>query len=131
MMLACGLALTAQTSTPPDSVGGWYSVAQATRGEEVYRRACASCHGDDLYGNPDAEVPALVDDEFLVPWGERTVRDLLTKIERTMPGNRPGSLQPAEARDVVAFLLRRNRFPSGDNDLPSDEALSRSRLARP
>lgn len=101
------------------------------RGEAVYRRACASCHGEDLYGNPDAEVPALRDDEFLVPWEGRTVRELLAKIERTMPGNRPGALPAGEYRDVTAFLLRSNGFPAGDADLPADDALARTRLARP
>jgi cytochrome c len=105
---------------------GEYSMAQADRGADAYQRACATCHKADLRGDADAEVPALVDDEFLVAWERLSIGDLMTRVSRTMPGNRPGSLTRREYLDIVAFLLRANRFPSGPNDLPDDDnALSK------
>jgi mono/diheme cytochrome c family protein len=111
---------------------GFYSVAQAERGARVYASHCERCHGVGLFGDLNTEVPALVDDEFLVPWEKSTVGDLLTRISTTMPGNRPGSLSRAEYLDVVAYLLRANRFPAGERELPDDPAaLARLAIGRP
>ena len=105
---------------------GVYSNAQAERGAVAYRRSCAVCHRPDMQGNPDSEVPALAGDEFLVPWETSTVGDLVARLARTMPGNSPGSLSRAEYVDIVAHILKSNRFPDGESDLPEDaNALSR------
>ena len=110
---------TAQSSS---SQVGVYSTAQADRGAEAYRRTCAACHKADLQGDADNEVPALVDGEFLATWERLSVGDLMTRVSRTMPGNRPGSLTRREYLDIVAFLLRSNRFPAGLGELPDDDA---------
>jgi mono/diheme cytochrome c family protein len=112
----------AATGQSPPAQIGVYSTAQADRGAEVYRRACAACHKPDLQGDADNEVPALVDGEFLGSWERLSVGDLMTRVSRTMPGNRPGSLTRREYLDIVAFLLRSNRFPSGPGELPGDDA---------
>ena len=122
-------SLGAQGANAPDirSVRqGVYSNAQAERGAAAYSRSCAMCHKPDLQGNPDSEVPALAGDEFLVPWEMSTVGDLVARLSRTMPGNRPGSLSRAEYIDIVAHILKSNRFPDGESELPEDaNALSR------
>jgi mono/diheme cytochrome c family protein len=43
---------------------GWFAVFEAERrsrlalGEQVYAEQCASCHGDNLEGQPDWQTPA-------------------------------------------------------------------------
>jgi len=46
-----------------------------------------------------------------------------------MPKNEPGSLQPDEYADVLAYLLKLNDFPSGSEALPADSlALKKIRI---
>lgn len=98
--------------------GGIYTEAQAKRGEEASKRSwCTSCHGGDLTG---AEAPALVGDEFLSNWNMETVGFLYERIRTTMPADKPGSLSPQDASDIVARVLQLNKFPAGPNELPSD-----------
>ncbi len=124
--LALGFEASAgRTQNPQPTRSVWdgvYSAAQAQRGAVGYERSCAACHRLDLQGNPDAEVPALADDGFLVPWEKSTLADLVNRIARTMPGNRPGSLSRAEYLDIVAHILKVNRFPEGPDELSPDEA---------
>ena len=37
-----------------------------------------------------------------------------------MPSDRPNSLSGPAHRDIVAFLLQANRFPSGEKELDAD-----------
>ena len=37
-----------------------------------------------------------------------------------MPKDSPGSLSAADAADLVSFLLKKNRIPAGDIELPHD-----------
>ena len=48
---------------------GVYSEAQAKRGEALYVRSCATCHGTDLKGGERA--PALAGPAFSGRWVER------------------------------------------------------------
>jgi mono/diheme cytochrome c family protein len=135
LSVAIGRALSASAQSPEQAnptASGIYSTVQAARGADAYQRSCAACHKADLRGDADAEVPALVDDEFMVAWERLTVGDLVTRIARTMPGNRPGSLPRNQYLDIAAFLLQSNRFPAGPQDLPDDDvALDRAPLRRP
>jgi hypothetical protein len=46
-----------------------------------------------------------------------------------MPKNEPGSLQPNEYADLVAYLLRMNDMPGGSEELPADSvALKKIRI---
>ncbi len=40
-----------------------------------------------------------------------------------MPEGDPGSLQPEEYADVLAYLLSLNDYPAGDQPLPPDVAV--------
>lgn len=55
----------AQTPAPTASGEGPFTKAQATRGKEVYARACAACHGPDLQGA--TSIP-LVGSRFQARW---------------------------------------------------------------
>ena len=114
-------AATPAAGNPARSV--WdkvYSGAQAKRGQAMYLRECAPCHGDDLRGSGPA--PALGPDDFLFLWENRTVGDLFERIRTRMPPDRPDSLPPEAYRDVVAFLLSASMFPAGEQDLDADAA---------
>lgn len=103
---------------------GVYTEKQAERGEDRYARTCEHCHAPSLGGNSIEEVPALAWDPFLLRWSGKTVSSLFERIQRSMPADAPGSLTPSDYADVVAYILKTNRFPSGGAELGRDlEAL--------
>ena len=117
-------------STPPPQAqehrsvwDGIYTEKQADRGERLYRSECVSCHGDQLTGKESENSPALTGKTFEDQWNGRTVGDLFRKILRKMPQDDPGRLTPQESADLVAFLLRFNKFPSGKTELPPENEL--------
>jgi len=124
------LSSPAQTGNPQPSPtpktrsvwDGVYTEKQAARGQDVYQENCSSCHGDKLTGKTDGDVPALIGDRFHDIWDDRTVGDLFKKITRTMPQDDPGRLTPEQAADLVAFLLSANKYPSGETELPAEQA---------
>jgi polar amino acid transport system substrate-binding protein len=105
-----------QARTAKDGV---YSDAQASRGEGLYGQQCAACHSADLKGNG---APALAGPEFFDSWNKAPVADLVEKISTSMPSSSPGSLSRDQATDLVAFILKANKFPAGSGDLASDVA---------
>jgi len=111
---------------------GVYTAEQAQRGEQLYRKACSSCHGESLEGQGAA--PPLAGDDFTSNWKGQTLKDLFEKIQTTMPADHPGTLRREENADLVGFLLSVNKFPGGKTALGSDpEVLGRIRFetARP
>ena len=109
---------------------GIYTEAQAKRGEAVYARACASCHGRDLLG--EGQAPSLVGKDFNAEWTDQSMDGLFERTSISMPADAPGTLKPAEVADVIAFLLNKGNFPAGQTDLPSDAAaLKQIRYAAP
>jgi mono/diheme cytochrome c family protein len=102
------------------TLDGVYTDAQAQRGEAVYARSCAGCHQPDLSG--DGQTPALVGKEFNMDWDDLSIGDLFERTRISMPADAPGSLEPAEVADVIAFLLNKGTFPAGLAELPSDLA---------
>jgi hypothetical protein len=40
-----------------------------------------------------------------------------------MPQDKPGSLTPDQAVDVISFLLKSNQFPAGKDELKNDPAI--------
>ena len=107
--------LFAQTKTTGDGV---YTAAQAARGESVYSSKCASCHGPDLTG--DGQASPLAGKDFTSAWNDQPLSDFFERIHATMPADAPGSLQPAEVADVVAFILNRNGMPAGEAELTAE-----------
>jgi mono/diheme cytochrome c family protein len=93
---------------------GIYADAQAARGEQIYKAQCVACHGSALEGSVG---PPLTGDPFLAAWSERTLAELVDKIEKTMPPTQPGSLTRAQAIDLTAHILRSGKFPAGQADL--------------
>jgi mono/diheme cytochrome c family protein len=84
---------------------------QVASGEQVYRQACASCHGDNGEGLDDAP-PLIGPGSQLVDY--RTAARLYNFTSSEMPGDDPGSLSSQQYYDVVAYLLDKNgQNPTG------------------
>lgn len=94
---------------------GVYTEEQAKRGEELYRKQCASCHGDMLTGGESA--PPLSGGVFLSNWNGLSVGDLFDRIRKTMPLNAPGKLTRQQNADILAFVFSTNKFPAGKSEL--------------
>lgn len=109
--------VAAQEQTAWDAV---YTDAQASRGESVYTASCAVCHGDDLSGSEMG--PGLAGASFLEFWDGLSLGDLYQVMSVSMPQDNPGSLETSEYVDVIAYMLQKSEYPSGDNELPADEA---------
>jgi len=106
---------------------GVYTNDQAKRGQEVYGKQCASCHGDDLSGGESA--PPLTGAAFLANWTGLTVGDLFERTRVSMPQNDPGKLSRQQNADIIAFVLSMNRFPAGKGELEKDtDVLKQIRL---
>ena len=106
--------LRVQTTEESKSVwDGVYTEEQAKRGEPIYRKECASCHGEMLTGGESA--PPLTGGAFLANWNGLTVGDLFDRIRKTMPQSAPGRLTRQQDSDILAFMLSANKFPAGKN----------------
>jgi mono/diheme cytochrome c family protein len=119
--LAVLILVSMQAQAPRMVQSGVYADAQATRGQALYAKQCASCHGDALNG---AQGPPLVGDAFLGNWRTQPLSALASKIRNTMPADAPGTLNAAQTADIVAHILKTDGFPAGRTELAStDEAL--------
>ena len=113
----------AHAQAPRTVQDGVFTDAQAARGQAIFGKQCASCHGDALTG---AQGPPLVGDVFLGNWRTMPLSALANKIRNTMPADAPGGLTPQQSSDLVAHLLKTGGFPSSGTELASaDAALSR------
>lgn len=125
--ILAALTLAACAQTPASVWDGVYSGEQAKRGQALYGKACASCHGTELSGGEEA--PPLAGAAFLANWSGLTVGELFERIRVSMPAQSPGSLSRQENADILAYVLSANRFPAGKTDLPKDtELLKQIRL---
>jgi len=110
------LAPVLRAQAPASIWEGVYADAQAQRGTTVYKERCATCHGDKLDGGV---APALAGEDFMADWEGRSVGDLFQRTQLTMPADDPGKLTPKETVDVLAYIFSVNKFPAGQNELPS------------
>ena len=125
VLLMTATSWAAQSASAKSAWDRVYSDVQADRGEQAYGRTCSHCHGLSLEGDGAREIPTLVTDQFIRRWRGKTVRTLFDSMMRSMPADDVGSLTPAGAADMIAYLLRANGARSGDAPLPSErEALA-------
>jgi quinoprotein glucose dehydrogenase len=108
--MATFAAVTAQSSQSVND--GVYTAAQADRGAATFKASCTACH----------EASRFTGDEFLAGWTGKPLHELFQHMSTTMPEDNPGSLQPPQYADVVAYFLRLNGYPGGKTELPSAEA---------
>jgi mono/diheme cytochrome c family protein len=98
---------------------GVYTDDQAKRGQAIYAQKCSSCHAANLAGGLG---PPLVGSDFNGDWNKQPLSELVTKIEKTMPQNDPGTITRQEAVDVVAYILKAGNLPAGQKELGPDDA---------
>lgn len=115
----CGVWFVCVSVLAQDATSAWnavYTAAQADRGALVYKKDCASCHGDGLNGVDEA--PALTGAMFLSNWDGQSVADLVDLTRKSMPKDNENSLTRQQYVDVTAFVLKANGFPAGGTELP-------------
>ena len=125
------LVTAAPQAAQPKSVNdGIFSEPQAARGEAAYKRDCGSCHGDGLAG--DGFAPALAGPEFLSNWNGTSVGDRLDRVRISMPPSNPGGVSSQDQADIIAFMLKFNKYPAGTTGMASSvDALKDIRIELP
>lgn len=114
---------SAQSPAAPRSVReGLFTEAQAARGRVAYEKGCAECHMADLSGHEYAG--SLAGFGFQLKWQDASLGELFGRI-RSMPLGRPGSMSGQEYIDILAYVLARNTYPAGANELTAAVASQR------
>lgn len=108
-------AVAQQTQSQWDAI---YSEPQATRGQALYVENCAICHASTLAGTDAA--PALAGAGFIGKWNTKPLGDLFEYMQTAMPVQSPGGLSRQQNADILAYMLRSGKFPSGQTELPPD-----------
>ena len=103
---------------PRSVMDGVYTDEQAKRGGDTYTAKCAMCHGGSMQGGPEA--PGLAGAEFLFSWNGKTAGALYSYIRATMPPTEQGTLSDQRYADLVAAIFKKNDFPAGQTELPTD-----------
>lgn len=108
-----------QEASPTRSVwDGVYTEEQARRGEALYQQECALCHLATLTGGESA--PPLAGADFLSNWNGLTLGDLFERLRLSMPPDQPERLSRQQKIEILAYLLRANKFPAGPSELPRE-----------
>jgi mono/diheme cytochrome c family protein len=115
LLLAAGarVATRTQDRTTWDGV---YTAEQADRGEALYKEHCARCHGGALQGNGEGALP-LVGSTFMSTWNGVTMGAMMERVRLSMPQDKPSTMTRQQIADLLAFVLRSNKFPAGDAEL--------------
>lgn len=109
---------TAVTST----LTGVFTADQAAKGGQAYRKNCTACHAPISYTGL----------AFRRVWTGRSIFDLFDLVRTTMPNDNPGMLSRGEYAAIMAYLLKLNGLPAGENELPNtDDALKTIRIELP
>jgi mono/diheme cytochrome c family protein len=125
IVLLLGGAISTGAQTARTLQDGVYSDAQAGRGQALYTQRCAGCHGADLTGT--AQAPPLDGPAFRFKWRQEPLSALFIKVRYTMPPNAPDApdasrLTGEQGADLVAHILKINRFPAGRTDFAAADA---------
>lgn len=99
---------------------GFYTEAQAERGQSVYKQVCAECH----------ELQDFTNSEFRTEWEGSSLFALYENVRTTMPEENPGTLRREQYQDVVAYMLKLNSLPTGPNEFVADSASASSAILR-
>jgi mono/diheme cytochrome c family protein len=110
-----GKAQSPKSVASRSTAAGVYTDEQANRGRDTYLMQCKSCH------TPASHTGAT----FASWWDRKPLSELYLFVTTRMPKNEPGSLQPDEYADVVAYLLKLNDLPTGSDPLPADSVALR------
>jgi alcohol dehydrogenase (cytochrome c) len=110
--------------------GGAAADSPPSPGRTAYLQNCAACHGATLDNGEFA--PALKGPDFLTRWKGASVDKVDTYIRASMPPAKAGSLDPATATSVLAYILSENSVATGGVAIESGSAaLAKISLPQP
>lgn len=98
-----------------------YTNAQADRGETLFEKHCAECHGEDLKGGLIGGPPLrglAFEGKYMYEGAQAGV--LFDFMSTAMPPDSPGRYSATQYADMLAYILKRNGFQAGGAELPSD-----------
>jgi mono/diheme cytochrome c family protein len=100
-----------QRSADPTTADGIFTLAQARRGQELYRAVCSECHDTDDW----------METGFKNRWQDQSVFQLWYYINDRMPYDDPWSLTRQQVTDVLTYILELNGLPAGNAELATDD----------
>ena len=110
LAMAWGLAAQKGERTARDRV---YSQEQAARGERLFASICMNCH----------EIPEFTAaGAYLEDVEGKPLWETFDYVSAEMPEDDPASLLPEEYAAVLAYIFSVYGLPSGDAELPVDQA---------
>ena len=123
LLTAVAIALAQEPAAPAsdatDVSTGVYTEEQAAVGAEVFLANCSGCHGAELEGGFGPQLAPIGEH-----WHGSSLGALYAFVSSAMPFSAPGSLEPQQYADVLAFVLQQNGYPAGEEPLaPDEEAL--------
>ena len=110
----CVMASSAFAQTPI------FSAEQVARGKAAYIQRCGMCHGENLDDGDFGGAP-LRGTWFRDHWGAGSVAALFSYVKTTMPPDNPGGLNDTTYADILTYILQRNGYAAGQDDLKPDE----------
>lgn len=124
-LIVFGLVLATGQTTSSAQQSALFTDAQATRGQALYDKKCAACHGNQL---DNGTAAALVGSKFMAKWTGKSVDDLYYITKTQMPYGAGDSMKVQEYIDVVAFMLKANGYKSGAQELKADATLKQVKI---
>ncbi len=97
------------SAEPRTTNDGIYTREQAKTGEQLYKDQCIACH-DKKYFRPVFKA-----------WDGRTLGLLYTVMSTSMPESNPGALPRKDYVDILAYILKLNRYKDGDTQLTYED----------
>jgi mono/diheme cytochrome c family protein len=120
---AAGAPASKAAARSHGKVPALYTEDQATKGELAYYQNCAMCHGPALDGQEGGySGPALKGADFADPSYDFHVSDIFNFVAKQMPAATPGSLPHDVDVQIMAFILKKNGYPSGSRELVYEDA---------
>ena len=111
--LFCVAALPAAAQAPV------FSAEQAARGKDAYIQRCGMCHGENLDDGDFGGAP-LRGTWFRDHWGSGAVAALFVYVQTTMPPDNPGGLNDTTYADILSYILQRNGYAAGAQEMKPD-----------
>lgn len=90
---------------------GIYTMAQATRGQDLFSESCSECH----------DTADWTETGFRGRWVDQSVYQLWYYINDRMPYDDPWSLSRQQVTDVLTYILQLNDLPAGETELATDD----------
>ncbi len=119
-LIVFSLMLAPRSSFSSPQRDGGFTDAQAVRGQSLYDKKCAACHGLQLEG---ASSTALAGGKFMSKWTGKSVDDLYYITKTQMPYGAGGTMKDQEYIDIVAYMLKANGYRPGAKELKADPAV--------